>query len=102
MIEKRLIATLGALSGLTVATASAAVLGTWAPAQKIDEIAGNSTELNTPSLDCCPTPLRGNRLLFVSRRVTEQSCGMGDIYVARDNPKHGWSEPRHLACAPDG
>jgi hypothetical protein len=140
-----------------VATASAAVLGPWSPAQKFDEIAGNSAELNTPSLDgCpvlspdardvymasnrpgghggldiwvahrsdtdepfgapenlpepinsasddfCPTPLRGNRLLFVSRRVTEQSCGMGDIYVARDNPRHDWSEPRHFACAPDG
>jgi WD40-like Beta Propeller Repeat len=157
MIGKRLTATFGALSVLTAATASAAVLGAWSPAQKIDEIGGNSTELNTTSLDgCpilspdgrsvymasnrpgghggldiwvahrsdtdepfgapenlpepinsasddfCPTPLRGNRLLFISRRVTEQSCGMGDIYVARDNPKHGWSEPGHLACAPDG
>jgi hypothetical protein len=27
---------------------------------------------------------------------------MGDIYLARDNPKHGWSQPRHLAYAPDG
>jgi WD40-like Beta Propeller Repeat len=157
MTGKRLTAVLGALSVLTAATASAAVLGAWSPAQKIDEIAGNSTELNTPSLDgCpilspdgrdvymasnrpgghggldiwvahrsdpdepfgapenlpepinsasddfCPTPLHGNRLLFVSRRVTEQSCGIGDIYLARDNPKHGWSQPQHLACAPDG
>ena len=157
MTRKRLIALLGALSMLTAATASAAVLGAWSPAQKIDEIAGNSTALNTTSLDgCpvlspdgrdlymasnrpgghggldiwvahrsdtddqigapenlpepinsasddfCPTSLRGNRLLFISRRVTEQSCGLGDIYLARDNPKHGWSEPRHLGCAPDG
>jgi hypothetical protein len=146
------------LSFLTVAaTASGAVLNAWAPAQKIDEVGGNSSELNTASLDgCpilspdgrsvymasnrpgghggldiwvahrsdadapfgvpenlpapinsaaddfCPTPLRGNRLLFVSRRVTDQSCGMGDIYEARDNPKHGWAAPRHLACAPAG
>jgi len=140
-----------------VAPATAATLGDWAPAQKIDEITGNSTELNTASLDgCpilspdgrdlymasnrpgghggldiwvahrsdtdepfgapenlpepinsaandfCPTPLHGNRLLFISSRVTGESCGMGDIYVARDNPRHGWSQPRHLACAPDG
>jgi hypothetical protein len=139
------------------APAMAAGLGPWEPAQKIDTVAGNSTELNTPSLDgCpvlspdgrslymatnrpggnggldiwaarrsdtdapfgapeplpvpinsaaddfCPTPLRGNRLLFVSRRTTDQSCGMGDIYLARENPKHSWSDPRHLACAPDG
>lgn len=131
--------------------------GDWSTAQKIDEIAGNSSELNTPALDgCpilspdgtqlylasnrsgpatgldiwvasrestdepfgapeklpapvnsaaddfCPTPLRGGRLLFVSRRVTDVSCGMGDIYITRLNPKHGWGEPRHLGCAPDG
>jgi WD40-like Beta Propeller Repeat len=142
---------------VVAAPATAAGLGAWAPAQKIDEVAANSTELNTASLDgCpilspdgrslymasnrlgghggldiwvayradtgepfgapenlpepinsasddfCPTPLRGNRLLFVSRRGGEGVCGMGDIYLARDNPKHGWSQPRHLACTPDG
>jgi hypothetical protein len=158
MAEKRLTAGFIALAVLsTAATATAAALGAWAPAQKIDDIGGNSTELNTPALegcpalspdgrslymasnrpgghggldiwvahrsataepfgapenlpapinsasdDFCPTPLRGNRLLFVSRRVNEQSCGMGDIYEARDNPRHGWSEPLHLACAPEG
>jgi WD40-like Beta Propeller Repeat len=146
------------LSLATAASAAAATgSGPWGQSQKIDEIAGNSTELNTPSLDgCpilspdgrslymasnrpgghgaldiwvahradtdepfdapenlpapinsasddfCPTPLRGNRLLFISRRVTEQSCGLGDIYETRDNPKHGWSSPRHLECAPGG
>jgi hypothetical protein len=58
--------------------------------------------VNSASDDFCPTPLRGNRLLFVSRRATEQSCGMGDIYETRNNPKHGWSSPRHLECGPDG
>jgi hypothetical protein len=140
------------------ATASAAPgFSDWSTAQKIDEIAGNSSELNTTSLDgCpilspdgrsvfmasnrpgghggldiwvarrestdepfgapenlpspvnsaaddfCPTPLRGGRLFFVSRRTTDASCGMGDIYVTRLNPAHGWRDPRHLACAPDG
>jgi hypothetical protein len=143
-----------ALAGSAAASTG---LGPWGPAQKIDEIAGNSSELNTPSLDgCpilspdglslymasnrpnghggldiwvarraskdepfgtpenlpapinspandfCPTPLRGGRLLFVSNRVTAASCGMGDIYLTRDNPKHGWREPRHLDCAPAG
>ena len=127
------------------ATASAApALSDWSTAQKIDEIAGNCSELNTTSLDgCpilspdgkslfmasnrpggqggldiwiarrervdapfgapenlpapinsaaddfCPTPLRGGRLLFVSRRTTAESCGMGDIYSTRLNP-HPW------------
>lgn len=144
---------------VAVAASAAAATGSgpWGGSQKVDEIAGNSSELNTASVDgCpilspdgtalymasnrpgghggldiwvarrddtgepfgapenlpapvnsasddfCPTPLRGNRLLFVSRRVTNESCGAGDIYATRDNPKHGWREPRHLACAPDG
>jgi hypothetical protein len=129
----------------------------WAPAQKLDEIAGNSSELNTPFLDgCpiqspdglslymasnrpggqglldiwvarrgstsapfgapenlgppvnsaaddfCPTPVRGGGLFFVSREALPGSCGLADIYFTRFNPVHGWSEPVHLACAPEG
>jgi hypothetical protein len=136
--------------------AAAPALSDWSTAQKVDEIAGNSSELNTTSLDgCpilspdgkslfmasnrpggqggldiwvarresvdapfgapenlpapinsaaddfCPTPLRGGRLLFVSRRTAE-SCGQGDIYSTRLNRVHGWREPSHLACAPAG
>jgi len=132
-------------------------LSAWAPAQKLDEIAGNSSELNTPFLegcpiqspdglslymasnrpggqglldiwvarrgstsapfgapenlgppvnsaadDFCPTPIRGGGLFFVSREALPGSCGLGDIYFTRFNPVHGWSEPVHLACAPQG
>lgn len=140
-----------------VAAAQAMHFSDWALAQKVDAIAGNSSELNTPSLDgCpiespdglslymasnrpgghglldiwvarrasreapfgapeslgepvnsaaddfCPTPVRGGGLFFVSRRTTAESCGAGDIYFTRFNPVHGWSEPQHLACAPEG
>src|SRR5215204_5520635 len=129
----------------------------WSTAQKVDEIDGNSSELNTAFLDgCpiqspdglslymatnrpgghglldiwvarretvkspfgppenlpapinsaaddfCPTPVRGDGLIFVSRRTTDESCGLGDMYVVRFNRTHGWSEPEHLACAPEG
>ena len=149
------LAVAGALAA--AAMADAMHFSAWAPAQKVDEVAGNSAELNTPSLDgCpiqspdglslymasnrpggeglldiwvarrartdlpfgapenlgkpvnsaaddfCPTPLRGGGLLFVSRRSTAVSCGLGDIYFTRANPVHGWSEPTHFACAPDG
>jgi hypothetical protein len=149
---------------LMLATAAAAVaaggpyFSAWSTAQKIDEVAGNHADLNTPSLDgCpiqspdglslymasnrpggkglldiwvatrastsdgwgapmdlpqpinsaaddfCPTPLHGGGLLFVSRRSVEGvTCGMGDIYFTRLNPAQGWSEPEHLACAPEG
>jgi hypothetical protein len=139
------------------AVAQAMHFSDWAPAQKIDQITGNSSELNTPFLegcpiqspdglslymasnrpggqglldiwvarrgstsapfgapenlgppvnsaadDFCPTPVRGGGLFFVSREALPGSCGLGDIYFTRFNPVHGWSEPVHLACAPQG
>jgi hypothetical protein len=59
--------------------------------------------INSSADDFCPTPIRGNGLLFVSRRTTPGvTCGMGDIYIAREHPVSGWSEPEHLGCAPNG
>jgi hypothetical protein len=59
--------------------------------------------VNSTSDDFCPTPTRGGRLFFVSRRMTPGvTCGMGDIYLTRVNPGQGWEEPRHLGCEADG
>jgi hypothetical protein len=59
--------------------------------------------INSASDDFCPTPINGGGLLFVSRRVVQGvTCGLGDIYFARHNPAHGWSEPQHLGCDPAG
>jgi WD40-like Beta Propeller Repeat len=146
-----------AVTMLTATVAAAVEFSAWTPAQKVDEIAGNSSELNTPFLDgCpiqspdglelyqasnrpggeggldiwvsqrasteapfgppqnlgspvnsaaddfCPTPVRGGGLLFVSRRVIPDACGLGDIYLTRFNRVHGWSEPVHLGCEPQG
>ena len=146
---------------LVVGIASAKNFAPWAPAQKIDEIFGNSSELNTAFIDgCpiqspdglslylassrprfagdtrtdldiwvarreqkrdpwgapehlgepvnstaddfCPTPIRSGGLFFVSRQALPGSCGLGDIYFTRYSRRHGWSEPQHLACAPEG
>jgi WD40-like Beta Propeller Repeat len=157
----------GVVAGASLAATAAvtAVAGlhfsSWSTAQKIDEIDGNSSELNTTFLDgCpiqspdglslymasnrprfagdtrtdldiwvarrqsrhdpwgapenlgepvnstaddfCPTPIRRGGLFFVSREALPGSCGLGDIYFTRHSRKHGWSEPQHLACAPDG
>jgi hypothetical protein len=153
-----LLAALACAASLTaVARAGLQDYTAWAPAQKIDEIAGNNSELNTPSQDgCpiqspdgrslymasnrsgglggldiwvahrpnpnapwgapenlgepvnsaaddfCPTPIKHGGLFFVSREALPGSCGMGDVYFARDDRKNGWSEPQHLGCAPDG
>jgi WD40-like Beta Propeller Repeat len=59
--------------------------------------------VNSASDDFCPTPIRGGGLFFVSRKVTPGvTCGMGDIYFTRHNPRQGWREPQHLACGTEG
>jgi hypothetical protein len=155
-IKLALLAAVVSVTALAAA-AQAKHFSAWTPAQKIDEIGGNSSELNTPFLDgCpiespdglslymasnrpgglglldiwvarrestnapwgapqnlgepvnsaaddfCPTPVRGGGLFFVSREALSGSCGMGDIAFTRFNRAHGWSEPQHLACAPEG
>ncbi|HSB38168.1 MAG TPA: hypothetical protein VLD13_03685 [Gaiellaceae bacterium] len=159
MRTRTTVALLAALVGVaTLAVAGqAGRFSAWEPAQKIDEVPGNSPELNTPYLDgCpmqspdglslylastrpggiglldiwvahrpnrhapwgapenlgepvnsasddfCPTPIRGGGLFFVSREALPGSCGLGDIYFTRHSGRHGWSEPQHLGCAPDG
>lgn len=47
--------------------------------------------VNSAADDFCPTPVRGKRLFFVSKR-TEPN---GDIYVTRLGPR-GWQQPIHL------
>jgi len=61
--------------------------------------------VNSAAADFCPTPLHGNRLLFVSNRGGPGACGPGgppgDIYLARRSPAHGW-QIQHLGCDADG
>jgi hypothetical protein len=58
--------------------------------------------VNSAADDFCPTPIRNGGLFFVSREALPGACGLGDIYFTRFNRQGGWSEPRHLACAPTG
>jgi hypothetical protein len=57
--------------------------------------------INSPSADFCPAPF-GRSLYFISAEPREGACGGGDIYLSRQSPAGDWSEPMHLACAPDG
>jgi hypothetical protein len=68
----------------------------WGPPENLGE------PVNSAADDFCPTPIRRGGLFFVSREALPGSCGLGDIYFTRYTRKHGWSEPQHLACAPDG
>ena len=67
--------------------------GPWGPAENL------GSPVNSTFADFCPTPLRGNALLFVSTRPG--GCGGGDIYLGRNNPVHGWSI-QHLGCDATG
>jgi hypothetical protein len=64
--------------------------------------------VNSDANDFCPTPLRGNWLLFVSTRggtdaFGTAACGGGDIYLTRRSPATGeWAPPRNLGCTFNG
>jgi hypothetical protein len=82
---------------LTLAvTAVAAAQGTWATAQKIDEIGGNNTELNTSSLDGCPIQSPDGLSLYMA---SNRPGGRGalDIWVAtRPSATSPWGAPVNL------
>jgi Tol biopolymer transport system component len=55
--------------------------------------------INSEANDFCPTPMTGNRFLFVSTRAN--NCGTDnnpDIYYTQWNPAHGWLTPQPLSC----
>jgi len=90
-------ALIAAVLGLAFAAAAqAGHVSTWTTALKIDEIPGNSTELNTPDMDGCPIQSPdGLSLYLASNRPGGQ--GLLDIWVARRASKHDpWGDPRNL------
>jgi len=40
--------------------------------------------------------------MFVSTRGGAGSCGDGDMYISRQSPAGGWSEPVNLGCEQEG
>jgi len=101
---KRLFAVLAGALVTVTAMAGIAFAGPqysgWADAQKVDEIAGNSTEIDTASLDGCPhqSPdglslyLASNRPRFVGDPRTDL-----DIWVAhRATTASPWGAPENL------
>ncbi len=55
--------------------------------------------INSGANEFCPTPVRGKGLYFISARTDGYgtgSHGAGDIYFARLNPAHGWTDPVNL------
>jgi hypothetical protein len=92
------VALLAALVGALalVAAAQAANFSDWSTAQKIDEIGGNSSEVNTPFQDGCPIQSPdGLSLYMASNRPGGQ--GLLDIWVAhRESTDEPWGAPENL------
>jgi hypothetical protein len=90
-----LLAAVVSVASLT-AVAQAGQFSAWATAQKIDEIDGNSSELNTPFVDGCPIQSPdGLSLYMASNRPGGQ--GLLDIWVARRESRNDpWGAPENL------
>ena len=75
--------------------------GAWGPPQKIDEINGNSSELNTPYLDGCPIQSPDGLSLYMAsnrpRYVGDTRTDL-DIWVAHRKNKHApFGAPQNVA-----
>ncbi len=75
--------------------------GAWGPPQKIDEINGNSSELNTPYLDGCPIQSPDGLSLYMAsnrpRYVGDTRTDL-DIWVAHRRNKHApFGAPQNVA-----
>jgi hypothetical protein len=78
------------------AAAQAANFSAWGTAQKIDEIAGNSSELNTPFMDGCPIQSPDGLSLYMAS-TRPGGLGLLDIWVAhRESTDDPWGAPENL------
>jgi hypothetical protein len=97
-VRRKTPALLAALVGVAVVTAAsqAGQFSSWSPAQKIDEIAGNSSELNTPALDGCPIQSPDGLSLYMASN-RPGGVGLLDIWVAHRPNRHApWGAPENL------
>lgn len=91
------IAILGAALALGLTgIAYAMQLSGWAAAQKIDTFGGNSSEINTPSLDGCPIQSPDGLNLYLASNRPGGKGGL-DIWMAsRSSTSAPWSAPQNL------
>ncbi len=91
-----LAALVGAASLTVAAQAGQQQYSAWEPAQKIDEIDGNNSELNTPFQDGCPIQSPDGRSLYMASN-RPGGKGLLDIWVAHRPNRHApWGAPENL------
>jgi len=69
------------VAGVAATAAFAATSGPWGPAQKLDDVAGNHPDVNTPSLDGCPISSPDGLSLYIASNRPGGRGGL-DIWVA--------------------
>ena len=90
-----LIAVVLAAAAVTAA-ASAKHFSAWSTAEKIDEIDGNSPDLNTPFLDGCPIQSPDGLSMYMATNRPNGHGGL-DIWVARrPNRDSAFGAPENL------
>jgi WD40-like Beta Propeller Repeat len=100
-MKAALVAALMSLTALTAA-AQATNYSAWSSAQKIDEIAGNNSELNTPFQDGCPIQSPDGLSLYIATtrpRFAGDTRTDLDIWVAkRATVDASWGAPVNLGA----
>ena len=93
----RILVALGIAAALSLPAAAVAVqFADWTTAQKIDEIGGNSSELNTPSLDGCPIQSPDGLSLYIASNRPGGKGGL-DIWTAtRASTSSPWGSMQNL------
>jgi hypothetical protein len=88
----------GGAAGAAFAADAGPHFSAWAPAQKLDEVAGNNAEVNTAFLDGCPIQAPDGLSLYMA---SNRPGGLGglDIWVAtREREDAPWSAPVNLGA----
>jgi hypothetical protein len=91
-LSRGLVAVLVTIAVLTLSGSALA----WSAAQKIDETAGNSVDLNTPALDGCPIQSPDGLSLYIASNRPGGRGGL-DIWVStRSSATAAWGAPTNL------
>ena len=86
----------GTICGAALEASAGQHLAAWGMAQKVDEIAGNHADLNTPSLDGCPIQSPDGLSLYMASNRPGGKGGL-DIWVAtRASTSAPWGAPVNL------
>jgi hypothetical protein len=101
-IRHAFVAVLAAAFVLPAAALAGPGFSAWGTAQKIDEIAGNNSELNTPSLDGCPILSPDGLSLYIASnrpRFAGDTRTDLDIWVARrESTESAFGAPENLGA----